>query len=89
MPTAKECRYNAEICVKLADETREIYAKNALIELAEEFRELAKHLEHSSKRDRPTPHLPREEAPDRPRKVVAVARDESGAKRQIVRLGTI
>ena len=49
MPTAKECRYNAEICLKLADETREIYAKNALIELAEEFRALARHLEHSSK----------------------------------------
>jgi hypothetical protein len=52
MPTAKECRHNAEICIKLADETREIYAKNALIELAEEFRALATHLESSSKRDR-------------------------------------
>jgi hypothetical protein len=51
MPTAKECRYNAEICLKLADETSEIYAKNALIELAEEFRALARHLEHRSKRD--------------------------------------
>ena len=54
MPTAKECRYNAEICLKLADETREIYAKNALIELAEEFRTLARHLEHNSKRNRST-----------------------------------
>jgi hypothetical protein len=45
MPTARECRYNAEV-------TREIYAKNALIELAEEFWTLARHLEHSSKRDR-------------------------------------
>jgi hypothetical protein len=54
MPTANECRYNAEICLKLADETSEIYAKNALIELAEEFRALARHLEHSSKRDRAT-----------------------------------
>jgi hypothetical protein len=52
MPTEKECRYNAEMCLKLADETREIYAKNALIELAEEFWTLARHLEHSSKRDR-------------------------------------
>lgn len=52
MPTAKECQYNAEICLKLADETREIYAKKALIELAEEFRALANHLEHSRKRDR-------------------------------------
>jgi hypothetical protein len=31
MPTANECRYNAEICLKLADETSEIYAKNALL----------------------------------------------------------
>jgi hypothetical protein len=54
MPTAKECRYNAEICLKLADETSEIYAKNALIELAEEFRALARHLEHGTKRDRST-----------------------------------
>jgi hypothetical protein len=54
MPTAKECRYNAEICLKLADETREIYARSALIELAEEFRALAKHLEPSSKGDRLT-----------------------------------
>jgi hypothetical protein len=52
MPTPKECQYNAEICLKLANETREIYVKNALIELAEEFRALARHLEHSSKRDR-------------------------------------
>jgi hypothetical protein len=54
MPTAKECRNNAEICLKLANETREIYAKNALIELAEEFRALARHLEHSGKRHRST-----------------------------------
>jgi hypothetical protein len=54
MPTVKECRYNAEICLKLADEAREIYARSALIELSEEFRALARHLEHSSKRDRPT-----------------------------------
>jgi hypothetical protein len=52
MPTAKECRHNAEICLKLADETGEIYARTALIELAAEFRALARHLEHSTKRDR-------------------------------------
>jgi hypothetical protein len=55
MPTPKECRHNAEICIKLADETRKIYAKKALIELAEEFRALASHLEHSRKRDRSNP----------------------------------
>ena len=41
MPTTKECRQNAEICLMLASETTEIYAKTALIELATEFRALA------------------------------------------------
>ena len=45
MPTAKECRYDAEICLTLADGTREIYVRSALIELAEEFRALAGRLE--------------------------------------------
>jgi hypothetical protein len=33
MPTTNECRHNAEICLMLAGETKEIYAKMALIEL--------------------------------------------------------
>ena len=41
MPTTKECRQNAEICLMLASETTEIYVKTALIELATEFRALA------------------------------------------------
>jgi hypothetical protein len=41
MPTTKECRHNAEICLMLASETTEIYVKTALIELATEFRALA------------------------------------------------
>ena len=45
MPTTKECRHNAEICLMLASETTEIYAKMALIELATEFRALAELLE--------------------------------------------
>ena len=45
MPTPKECRYNAETCRKLARQTNEIYAKMALIELANEFRGLAEALE--------------------------------------------
>jgi hypothetical protein len=45
MPTTKECRHNAEICLTLASETEEIYAKMALIELATEFRILAENLE--------------------------------------------
>jgi hypothetical protein len=57
MPTPKECRHNAEICRKLARQTGEIYAKMALIELANEFRAMAESLErrvckptHSSRR---------------------------------------
>jgi hypothetical protein len=45
MPTTKECRHNAEICLMLASDTEEIYAKMALIELATEFRILAEDLE--------------------------------------------
>ena len=45
MPTTKECRHNAEICLMLASETEEIYAKMALIELATDFRILAEDLE--------------------------------------------
>jgi hypothetical protein len=50
MPTPNECRYNAEICLRLAQETSEIYVKTALIELAEELRAMAKHLERSGER---------------------------------------
>ena len=46
--TPKECRHNAETCVKLASETDEIYVKEALIELATEFRTLAEHPERGS-----------------------------------------
>ena len=45
MPTTKECRQNAEICLMLASETTEIYVKTELIELATEFRVLAEDLE--------------------------------------------
>ena len=50
MPTSKECRHNAEICITLATETSEIYAKTALIEMAKEFRATAQHLERSSEK---------------------------------------
>jgi hypothetical protein len=46
MHTVKQYRHNAEVCLKLASETKEIYAKMALIELATEFRALAEDLEH-------------------------------------------
>ena len=42
MQTSKEYRHNAEICLKLASETKEIYAKVALVDLATEFRALRK-----------------------------------------------
>ena len=45
MQTSKEYRHNAEICLKLASETKEIYAKVALIDLATEFRAFAEDLE--------------------------------------------
>ena len=45
MPTTNECQHNAELCLRLASETKEIYAKIALLELAKEFRALAEHSE--------------------------------------------
>ena len=45
MQTSKQYQHNAEVCLKLASETKEIYAKTALIELATEFRALAEDLE--------------------------------------------
>jgi hypothetical protein len=45
MPTAKECRLNVETCLSLARESPEIYVRRALIELANEFRAMAEHLE--------------------------------------------
>jgi hypothetical protein len=45
MPTPKECRQHAEECLKLAKETPQIYARQALLELAAEFREVAEELE--------------------------------------------
>ena len=45
MPTSKECRQHAEECLRLANETTQIYARQALLELAAEFREIAEQLE--------------------------------------------
>jgi hypothetical protein len=45
MPTAKECRLNAESCLALARESPEMYVRMALIELANEFRAMAEQLE--------------------------------------------
>ncbi len=45
MLTPKECRQHAEECLKLASETRQAYARVALLELAAEFHEIAEQLE--------------------------------------------
>src|SRR6266700_6199103 len=49
MPTPKECRQHAEECLKLANETTQLYARLALLELAAEFREIADELERRSR----------------------------------------
>jgi hypothetical protein len=46
--TPQEFRKNAEDCLKLAQETDEIYAKMALIEMATEFCVMAEHLEREA-----------------------------------------
>jgi hypothetical protein len=43
-PPCKEFRKNAEDCLKPARETKQIYAKLALIEVGTEFRGMADHL---------------------------------------------
>jgi hypothetical protein len=48
MPMPKECRQHAEECLRLAKETPQIYARQALLELAAEFREVAEELERRS-----------------------------------------
>jgi hypothetical protein len=45
MQSSKQYRHNAAVCVKLASEAKEVYAKMALIDLAREFRALAEDLE--------------------------------------------
>jgi hypothetical protein len=41
MPTSKEYRLHAEECLELAKQAEEFYVKNALIELAEDFKKQA------------------------------------------------
>ena len=50
MPTPQEFRKNADDCLRLAQETDEIYAKMALMELATEFCAMAEHLEREATR---------------------------------------
>lgn len=58
MPSPQECRYHAKECLKLASETKEIYAKMALIELANEFRAMAEYLEREAPGPRQTRRRP-------------------------------
>jgi hypothetical protein len=50
MPTPKECRHNAETCLKLTRQTKEIYVRTALIEMAREFRATAEHSERGMRK---------------------------------------
>jgi hypothetical protein len=50
MPTPKECRHNAETCLKLARQTNEIYVRMALIEMARQFRAMAGPLERGMRK---------------------------------------
>jgi hypothetical protein len=46
MPTVKEYRQQAKSCVDLAKEATNLYAKEAMVELAEKFSTAAELLEH-------------------------------------------
>jgi len=50
MLTAKECLHNAEVCLALAHQTKELHARGALLEWAYEFRTLAKYLERDERK---------------------------------------
>jgi len=45
MSKAQEYRWSAEICLRLAREARDIYARNGLIELATDFHVIAEEME--------------------------------------------
>jgi len=50
MPMSKEYRHRAEECLRLANETKEIFARTALLELVTEFRAIAQQLELRERR---------------------------------------
>ena len=50
MRTAQEYRQQAQDCLKLAKEAKDIYAKEAMSEFAEEFRKVAELLEHQGRK---------------------------------------
>ena len=48
MPTAKDYRQQAQQCLELAKAAKDLYAKQAMTELAEEFNKAADTLERKS-----------------------------------------
>ncbi len=50
MPTSKEYRHRTDECLRLANETKEIFARMAMFELAAEFRAMAQQLELRERR---------------------------------------
>jgi hypothetical protein len=48
--TAKECLQSAEVCLALAHKTKELDTRAALLELAYEFRTVAKRLERDERK---------------------------------------
>ncbi len=50
MPTSKEYRHRAEECLRLANETKETFARMGMFELAAEFRAKAQQLELRERR---------------------------------------
>jgi hypothetical protein len=51
MPTLKEYRQQAEQCQELAKGADQLYAKTLLLELANDFRNLAQELERGKRAD--------------------------------------
>jgi hypothetical protein len=47
--TAKECLQSAEVCLALAHKTKELDTRAALLEIAYEFRTVAKRLERDER----------------------------------------
>jgi hypothetical protein len=54
MPTPNEYREQAKECLELAKEAKDLYAKEAMVELAEEFGAAAELLEHRRVSARPS-----------------------------------
>ena len=49
MATPQDCRLSAEICLRLARNTKDIYRKKGLIELAADFRVMAEEMKREAR----------------------------------------